>query len=68
MEAVAMRHARTKPLTIGRNDRAHVMLGFTPDEARELEAAASGLPVATWCRWAALRMARLVNTVPPSEP
>lgn len=52
---------RTRPLTIGADGRAHVMLSLTPDEARSVERAAEGLPVATWSRWAVVRMAGAVN-------
>lgn len=56
-----MRHRRTRPLTIGADGRAHVMLSLTPDEARSVERAAEGLPAATWCRWAVVKMAGAVN-------
>lgn len=62
------RHARTRPLTVGKDDRAHVLVNLTAEEAREVEAAATGLPVATWCRWAILSMARLVNSFRPETP
>lgn len=62
------RHARTRPVKIGPDGRARVLLNFTPEEAREVESAATGLPVSVWCRWAVLSMARLVNGFRPTTP
>lgn len=62
------RHARTRPLTVGKDDRAHVLINLDASEAKEVETASTGLPVATWCRWAVLKMARLVNRIRPGAP
>jgi len=62
------RHARTRPIKVGPDDRCRVLLNLTPEEAREVESAATGLPVSVWCRWAVLSMARLVNGLRPAAP
>lgn len=63
-----MRHSnRTRTLTVGRDGRVKIMVSLDADEAKEVEAAASGLPVATWCRWAVLRTARFVRADPSGK-
>ena len=53
-----MRSRTTVPIKLStRDDRAHVHINLTRSEADAVTAAAHGLPVATWCRWAVLRMA-----------
>lgn len=58
---------RTRPLKPGPDGLRRSMITFNAAEAAEIEAAASGLPVATWIRWAALRMARAVNGAADDE-
>lgn len=52
---------RTRSPTLTADGRARVFVSLTPDEAREVERAANGLPVATFARYALLRVARAVN-------
>ena len=46
---------------LGPDGRCRVSSSFSPTEAAELTTAAEGQPVASFVRWAALRMARAAN-------
>ena len=52
-----------KPLVIGKDRRAHINVAFEPADAAFVQAAARGMPVTAWVRWAALHMADQVVKV-----